>query len=219
MLKLLPSCRLSLLLALLQTTSVWGAITAPESAKPGELVRVASDVEADWIVQPEEYSANVYVDSNKKTLVFASGQPGTVYIFAATSDDGGAPKAQCWRLVITPDAPDNPAPVPNAYPQTVTDAIAKIQSKTIDAEKQTFIKVLKSTAGFIDAGSINTPAGVRETIRRNWLLQTASVNPDAPTVWQDATDALMEALNAPELATAKQNVNALIEAMEGRNER
>lgn len=219
MLKLLPSCRLSLLLALLQTTSVWAALTAPESAKPGELVRVTSDVEADWIVQPEEYSANVYVDSNKKTLVFASAKPGTVYIFAATSDDGGAPKAQCWRLVITPDAPDNPAPVPNAYPQTVTDAISRIQSKTIDAEKQTFIKVLKSTAGFIDSGSINTPAGVRETIRRNWLLQTASVNPDAPTVWQDATDALMEALNAPELATAKQNVNALIEAMEGRNER
>lgn len=219
MLKLLPSCRLSLLLALLQTTSVWAALTAPESAKPGELVRVASDVEADWIVQPEEYSANVYVDSNKKTLVFASGQPGTVYIFAATSDDGGAPKAQCWRLVITPDAPDNPAPVPNAYPKTVIDAISRIQSKTIDAEKQTFIKVLKSTAGFIDSGSINTPAGVRETIRRNWLLQTASVNPDAPTVWQDATDALMEALNAPELATAKKNVNALIEAMEGRDER
>lgn len=218
MLKLLPSCRLSLLLALLQTTSVWAAITAPESAKPGELVRVASDVEADWIVQPDEYNANVYVDSNKKTLVFASGQPGTVYIFAATSDDGGAPKAQCWRLVITPDAPDNPTPVPNAYPKTVIDAISRIQSKTIDAEKQTFIKVLKSTAGFIDSGSINTPAGVRETIRRNWLLQTASVNPDAPTVWQDATDALMEALNAPELATAKKNVNALIEAMEGRDE-
>lgn len=218
MLKLLPSCRLSLLLALLQTTSVWAALTAPESAKPGELVRVASDVEADWIVQPEEYSANVYVDSNKKTLVFSSGQPGTVYIFAATADDGGAPKAQCWRLVITPDAPDNPVPVPNAYPKTVIDAISRIQSKTIDAEKQTFIKVLKSTAGFIDSGSINTPAGVRETIRRNWLLQTASVNPDAPTVWQDATDALMEALNAPELATAKKNINALIEAMEGRNE-
>lgn len=196
------------------------AITAPESAKPGELVRVTSDVEADWIVQPDEYSANVYVDSNKKTLVLSSSTPGKVYIFAATNGEDNSPKAFCWTLTITPDAPDNPTPsptptpVPDKYPSNVIKAINSIATDTVDKEKATFISVLKSTIGFINDGSIKTIAGARETIRRNWTLQTATVNTNATEDWQAVMELVFSSLS-DDIQAAKSQLETLLKAMEG----
>ena len=107
----------------------YAAITAPESARPGELVKVMSDVEADWVVQPDEYNQTAYIDSNRKTLVLANPKPGTVYIFAATTDaETKEPKAFCWKLEISEQAPTGdevipPKPIEIGFPQTVTEAI------------------------------------------------------------------------------------------------
>lgn len=204
------------------------AITAPESARPGELVKVTSDVEADWVVQPDEYNQTAYIDSNKKTLVIANPKEGTVYIFAATVDsETQEPKAYCWKLIITEQAPEmddkvDPAPTPKpveiVFPQTVTDAIKNIDSPNKDAEIKSLLYVLKSTVGFIDDGSVTTPAGARETIRRNWTIRAAAISPDTETIWAPVLIQVFKPLATNDVKNVKESLNTLIKALEGTNE-
>lgn len=206
----------------------FAAITAPEYAKPGELVRVTSDTEADWIVAPEEYNRTSYVDSNKKTLVIANPKVGTVYIFAATVDsETQEPKAYCWKLIITEQAPEtddkvDPAPTPKpveiVFPQTVTDAIKNIDSPNKEAEIKSLLYVLKSTVGFIDNGSVTTPAGARETIRRNWTMKAAAISPDTETIWAPVLIQVFKPLATNDVKNVKESLNTLIKALEGTNE-
>lgn len=210
--------------ALLISCACHAAITAPESARPGELVKVTSDVEADWVVQPDEYSQTAYIDSNRKTLVLANPKPGTVYIFAATTDtETNSPKAFCWKLEITEQAPEtddkvDPAPTPKpveiVFPQTVTDAIKNIDSPNKDAEIKSLLYVLKSTVGFIDNGSVTTSAGARETIRRNWILKANSVSKDTETLWAPVLIQIFKPLNDTDLQKVKGALNECIKAME-----
>lgn len=204
------------------------AITAPEYAKPGELVRVTSDTEADWIVAPEEYNRTAYIDSNKKTLVIANPKEGTVYLFAATVDpETQEPKAYCWKLIITEQAPEtddkvDPAPTPKpveiVFPQTVTDAIRDVNSPTKESDMKALLDVLKSTAGFIDNGSITTPAGARETIRRNWTMKSAAISPDTETMWAPVLIQVFKPLATNDVKNVKESLNTLIKALEGTNE-
>lgn len=204
------------------------AITAPEYAKPGELVRVTSDTEADWIVAPEEYNRTSYIDSNKKTLVIANPKEGTVYIFAATVDsETQEPKAYCWKLIITEQAPEtddkvDPAPTPKpveiVFPQTVTDAIKNIDSPNKDAEIKSLLYVLKSTVGFIDNGSVTTPAGARETIRRNWTIRAAAISPDTETIWAPVLIQVFKPLATNDVKNVNVSLSTLIKALEGTNE-
>ena len=214
--------------ALLISCACHAAITAPESARPGELVKVTSDVEADWIVQPDEYSQTAYIDSNRKTLVLANPKPGTVYIFAATTDaETNSPKAFCWKLEITEQAPEtddkvDPAPTPKpvevVFPQTVTDAIKNIDSPNKDAEIKSLLYVLKSTIAFIDNGSVTTPAGARETIRRNWTIRAAAISPDTETIWAPVLIQVFKPLATNDVKNVKESLNTLIKALEGTNE-
>ena len=198
----------------------YAAITAPESARPGELVKVTSDVEADWIVQPDEYSQTAYIDSNRKTLVLANPKPGTVYVFAATVDEETkAPKAFCWKLEITEQAPTAdevipPKPIEIAFPQTVTDAIDSIDSPNKEKEVTGLLDVLKSTIAFIDNGSVTTTAGARETIRRNWILKANSVSKDTETLWAPVLIQIFKPLNDTDLQKVKGSLNECIKAME-----
>lgn len=206
----------------------YAAITAPEYAKPGELVRVTSDTEADWIVAPEEYNRTSYVDSNKKTLVIANPKEGTVYIFAATVDsETQEPKAYCWKLIITEQAPEtddkvDPAPTPKpveiVFPQTVTDAIDSIDSPNKEKEVTGLLDVLKSTIAFIDNGSVTTPAGARETIRRNWTIRAAAISPDTETIWAPVLIQVFKPLATNDVKNVKESLNTLIKALEGANE-
>lgn len=206
--------------ALLISCACHAAITAPESARPGELVKVTSDVEADWVVQPDEYSQTAYIDSNRKTLVLANPKPGTVYIFAATTDaETNSPKAFCWKLEITEQAPTGdevipPKPIEIAFPQTVTDAINSVESSNKEKEKTELLDVLKSTVAFIDNGSVTTTAGARETIRRNWILKANSVSKDTETLWAPVLIQIFKPLNDTDLQKVKSSLNECIKAME-----
>ena len=206
----------------------YAAITAPEYAKPGELVRVTSDTEADWIVAPEEYNRTSYIDSNKKTLVIANPKEGTVYLFAATADpETQEPKAYCWKLIITEQAPEtddkvDPAPTPKpveiVFPQTVTNAIRDIDSPNKENEVKALLDVLKSTVGFIDNGSVTTPAGARETIRRNWTIRAAAISPETETIWAPVLIQVFKPLATNDVKNVKESLNTLIKALEGTNE-
>ena len=198
----------------------YAAINAPESARPGELVKVTSDVEADWVVQPDEYNQTAYIDSNKKTLVLANPKPGTVYIFAATTDaETNSPKAFCWKLEISEQAPTGdevipPKPIDIGFPQTVTDAIDSVDSPNKEKEKTELLDVLKSTVAFIDNGSVTTSAGARETIRRNWILKANSVSNDTETLWAPVLIQIFKPLNDTDLQKVKSALNECIKAME-----
>ena len=210
--------------ALLISCACHATITAPEYAKPGELVMVTSDTEADWIVAPEEYNKTSYVDSNKKTLVLANPKPGTVYIFAATTDvETNSPKAFCWKLEITEQAPTGdevipPKPIEIAFPQTVTDAIDSIDSPNKEKEVTGLLDVLKSTIAFIDNGSVTTPAGARETIRRNWTIRAAAISPDTEAIWAPVLIQVFKPLATNDVKNVKESLNTLIKALEGTNE-
>ena len=198
----------------------YAAITAPESARPGELVKVMSDVEADWVVQPDEYNQTAYIDSNRKTLVLANPKPGTVYIFAATTDaETKEPKAFCWKLEISEQAPTGdevipPKPIEIGFPQTVTDAINSVDSPNKEKEKTDLLDVLKSTVAFINNGSVTTTAGARETIRRNWILKANSVSKDTETLWAPVLIQIFKPLNDTDLQKVKGALNECIKAME-----
>lgn len=206
----------------------YAAITAPESARLGELVKVTSDVEADWVVQPDEYSQTAYIDSNRKTLVLANPKPGTVYIFAATTDvETNSPKAFCWKLIITEQAPEtddkvDPAPTPKpveiVFPQTVTNAIRDISTANKESELKSLLDVLKSTVGFIDNGSVTSPAGARETIRRNWTIKAAAVSPDTETIWAPVLIEVFKPLATNDVNSVRESLDTLIKALEGTNE-
>lgn len=212
-------------LATLIQSVCYGALSGTEVAKPGELVRITSDVEADWIVQPDEYAQNVYVDSSKKTLVLASPVPGVVYIFAATVEtEGNAPKAFCWRLVIddkdvvpAPDKTVEPKPIIDpVFPDTVIKSISELTNKELTAKEQVaFTDVLKSTIGFIEQGSITTTAGARETIRRNWLVRSATVSTDTETRWTPILVELFKGIDKPGVKDVKKSLDAVLNAMEG----
>ena len=200
--------------ALLISCACHAAITAPESARPGELVKVTSDVEADWIVQPDEYSQTAYIDSNRKTLVLANPKPGTVYIFAATTDaETNSPETD-----DKVDPAPTPKPVEVVFPQTVTDAIKNIDSPNKDAEIKSLLYVLKSTIAFIDNGSVTTPAGARETIRRNWTIRAAAISPDTETIWAPVLIQVFKPLATNDVKNVKESLNTLIKALEGTNE-
>lgn len=196
------------------------ALVAPEFAKPGELVKVTSDEPADWVVQPDEYNATAYIDTNRKTLVLANAKPGTVYIFAATTDpETNEPKAFCWRLEISDSAPDpkpeDVKPADVKFPQTVADALASVESENKDKERQGLVAVLNSTIGFIDAKSITTPAGARETIRRNWTVRAASISADTETNWAPVLIQIFAALTADNLPAVKTALEQAVAALGG----
>lgn len=219
---------LAIIIAIILTDCSYAAITAPEYAKPGELVRVTSDTEADWIVAPEEYNRTSYVDSNKKTLVIANPKEGTVYLFAATIDpETQEPKAYCWKLIISEQAPEtdekvDPTPIPKpveiVFPHTVTNAIRDIDSPNKENGVKALLDVLKSTVGFIDNGSVTTPAGARETIRRNWTMKAATVSPDTETLWAPVLIEVFKPLAVNDVKSVRESLNTLIKALEGANE-
>lgn len=198
----------------------YAALTAPEQVKPGELIRVTSDTEADWIVQPDEYRKTAYVDSNKKTLVLLGAKQGTVYVFAATVV-GGEPKAYCWKVEITEQAPEQddvipvpPEPVDIVFPQTVTNAVDSIDSPNKEKEVTGLLDVLKSTIAFIDNGSVTTPAGARETIRRNWTIKAANVSSDTEQNWAPVLIEIFKPLSTNDVKSIRENLLSLVKAME-----
>ncbi len=208
----------------------YAAITAPESARPGELVRVTSDTEADWIVAPEEYNRTSYIDSNKKTLVIANPKEGTVYIFAATTDRDNSPKAFCWRLEITDSAPDEPVPPLNpdpdvqpeppvkpepVFPETVALAAQDVESPNWDKERQNLVYVLNATITFIDNKSVLSPAGARETIRRNWTVRAATISADSETLWAPVLIKIFQPLNSTNIDEIKAALEQSVKALEG----
>ena len=226
MIRVLISLLLTVLLAL---SPCRADVVETICVRPGELVKIASAAPADWIVQPDEFARSVYIDTNKKTLVISSPTAGTAYIFAASAD-GEQPLAQCWRLTFDPTAPDvrplppvnpepapdpAPEPAPDLFPNNVTDAIGAVTSPSLSREKQAFSGVIRSTLEFIDAGSVTTPAGARETIRRNWLLQTAPINVSAPDAWKKPMELTLDALSVSDMATVRRRLSDLLNALEG----
>lgn len=198
----------------------YAAINAPERVKPGELIKVTSDTEADWIVQPDEYRKAAYVDSNKKTLVLLGAKQGTVYVFAATVV-GGEPKAYCWKVEVTEQAPEQddvipvpPEPVDVVFPQTVTDAIDSIDSPNKEKEVTGLLDVLKSTIAFIDNGSVTSTAGARETIRRNWTIKAANVSADTEQNWAPVLTEIFKPLSINDVKSIRENLLLLVKAME-----
>lgn len=205
-------------------------LTAPQSAKPGTLVRIVSDSEADWIVQPDCYNVTAYIDSNRKTLVLSSPVQGTVYIFAATTDRDNSPKAFCWRLEITDSAPDEPVPPLNpdpdvqpeppvkpdpVFPETVALAADAVESPNWDKERQNLVYVLNATITFIENKSVLTPAGARETIRRNWTVHAATISADSETLWAPVLIQIFQPLNATNIDEIKAALEQSVKALEG----
>jgi hypothetical protein len=205
----------SMAVILLYCVIVHGEITGQKTARPGELARFTSDVEADWQVLPVENQGGVYVDSNRKTLIISSPNVGKVYIFAATVGKEGTPKADVIELEIT-DAEDvivTPLP-PVEPPSTTLDGIIADGTKTATAvEKQALANAFSLVCQAIDGKSITTATGARETFRKQWLIESSRAGAGTADKYAPLLDALSEELKGDDLANVRQKYEAVVRAL------
>lgn len=212
---------LTLILVVLSPATIEASLTAPETASVGSLVGIKSDVPATvWTIQPAANAVNMYIDSNGKTAVFTSPTPGTVYVFAAYEQDGQL-KSDVARVRIvegyTPE-PFDPTPNPPISPlaDRVDREVDKLDGDTKPAEIEAFLDVLRSTVKFLDNGQISSTAGIRETLRRNWQVQAATISPQSVTRWDSVWNVLFDGLDKTDPTKAKEQIEAVLREMEGR---
>lgn len=200
---------------LLYCVIVHGEITGQKTARPGELARFTSDVEADWQVLPVENQGGVYVDSNRKTLIISSPNTGKVYIFAATVGKEGTPKADVLELEIT-DAEDvivTPLP-PVDPPSNTLDGIIADGTKTATAgEKQALANAFSLVCQSIDGKSVTTATGAREAFRRNWLVESGRIGAGTADKYAPLLDALSEELKSDDLADVRQKYESVVKSL------
>lgn len=191
-------------------------LTAPETASAGSLVIIKSDAPAVWSIQPKEYAADAYVDSNGQTLALALAKPGTVYIFAATVDEDGEPAADVVQLTVigtdidvvplppvNPDPPPTPEPPQLTFPEEVKAEVDKLDAPTKLGEIEAFVSVLNATVKFVDDGQVRTVSGLRETIRRNLQLRFAVTSADAFKRWEPVCEKLYDGLDKDDVKKAR----------------
>ena len=97
-------------------------IVGPSESFAGDLIVLHASVPEsaglDWAISPPEAASRFYVDSNKRSAVFASRTKG-VYIFAlAVAVDG---KAKCLIHVLHNGVGPGPEPDPDPYPRPDPD--------------------------------------------------------------------------------------------------
>ena len=214
---------LSILIVVLSPVATRASLTAPATASVGSLVGIKSDVPATvWTIQPAMNAVNMYVDSNGKTAVFTSPTPGTVYVFAACEQDGQL-KSEVVKVRIveghTPE-PYDPTPNPPISPlaDRVDKEVDKLDGSTKPAEIGAFLDVLRSTVKFLDNGQITSTAGIRETFRRNWQVQAATISPQSVTRWDNVWNVLFDGLDKTDPTKAKEQIEAVLREMEGGND-
>lgn len=151
--------------------NIEAALTGQSMAAPGELARFDSDVESDWFIMPVENQSGVYIDTNKKTLLLASPNEGTIYIFAASVDPDGKPKADVATLTITKDSKIIVTPLPPV--ETSIEALVKDGTKDCTtAEKQALANSFSIVCTSIDNKTITTATSAREAFRKQWLYES-----------------------------------------------
>lgn len=97
-------------------------IVGPNEVMAGDLVELNADVPddagLDWAISPPEASSRFYVDTNKRTAVFASRTKG-VYIFALAVATNG--EAHCLIHVLQNGVGPGPEPDPDPDPEPDPD--------------------------------------------------------------------------------------------------
>ncbi len=224
---------LSILIVVLSPVATTANLTAPATASVGSLVRIDSDEPAViWTIQPAQYSASMYVDSNGKAAVLTIPTAGTVYVFAAREGEAGQLLSDCVKIEITdndkidvvPFPPVDPVPAPEPRPLTFVEQVKaevdNLDGDKKDAEKEAFLSVLDATVKFVDNGQVRTTTGIRETIRRNWQLRAITIAPDVYSRWESVTNTLLDGLDKDNPANAKKQLIDVIAALkEGDDDR
>lgn len=94
-------------------------IVGPNESLPGNLctfhANVPEGAKPTWVIIPKEATANMYVDSNGLTSVFASRDKGTYYLAMAVTIDGQV-KIFVHELVNDDNPNPNPDPDPDPDP-------------------------------------------------------------------------------------------------------
>ena len=112
-------------------------------------------------------------------------------------------------------SPDNSTPEPDIDPLNQTlEQIIKNESQGLDrAQFATLADSFQQTVWAIDRGSVTTPAGARETLRKTWLFNGMTVNPQTVDNLAPLIEAISGKIDNTSLTSVKRDYNAVIAAL------
>ncbi|MDO4585207.1 MAG: hypothetical protein Q4D62_14015 [Planctomycetia bacterium] len=124
-------------------------ITGEKQVDAGTLATFESDISGEWLVMPEKQGI-FEKDTGGKKIYFASPEKGDyTVIFFATENK----KPTITTFAFVNGEGNNPQPQP--------EPVINITQ----AEKEAAIAAFQGCIGFIDAGQLRTPQGVRTTFK------------------------------------------------------
>lgn len=194
------------------------AIQGADYIAAGELAVFISEAPAAWSVIPETYSNSIHVDSNGRKLLFASPVKGTVSIIAATTADG---KPQITVHTFT-NGEKSPTPEPTPEPQPepkdpleelTRKEILKIDATAADAGREKLADVFQKCIEFIDAGTVQTPAGARETFRRYWEFEAARAGAGTLDAFRPLLSAVSDAIDWSTILSVRSDFSKIKKAL------
>ena len=165
-------------------------IAGLEECQPGDLVVLEANVpegaSLDWLMTPK-LNSSFYIDTDKRTFVFASRKKG-VYIFAlAVAVEG---KATCLIHVLKngvgpdPNPPDPDPPEPDPVPDQKYQVFFFHDSNDLDnytQDQRIMLVGLKFEEDLEKKGH-----NYLRSISRNSITETGKVNPELANWWRAA---------------------------------
>lgn len=94
--------------------------------------------------------------------------------------------------------------------QTLEQIIKKEAHGLDRAQLATLADSFQQTVWAIDRGSVTTPAGARETLRKTWLFNGMTVNPQTVDNLAPLVTVISEKIDNTTLSSVKRDYNAVI---------
>lgn len=201
---------LFLLLWLLACLDTQAAVKGPEFVEAGNIAVFTSDKPTAWAVVPESYSESVYIDSDGKSLIFASPVQGAVTVIGATAGDGDKPNIEVRTFY---NGTKGIEPEPGTLANLTRAEIGKIDASVQTIGCARLAAVFEKVVDGIEQKIIRTPEGARETFRRYWEYEAARTGNGTLEAFRPAILKISNAIDWKDAESVKKDFQDVIKGL------